>query len=116
MTDGSDDRRVIVVLPPVDRPDAIVLRLAGEVDIASLPPIEHALGAAAAADVMEIVVDLTDVRFMGVSAINALVRAANDARGRDKVFRVVGASKHIRDLCDLLHVDAVLAVGGRACR
>lgn len=116
MTDDSDDRRVVVLLPAVDRPEAIVLRLAGEIDVASLPPIELAIDAATAADVGEVVIDLTDVRFMGVSAVNAFVRAADEARRRRKRLRLTGAAPQLRELFELLAVDSVLAVGGRPCR
>lgn len=84
--------------------------------MATIPPLEQALAAAAASDAAEVVVDLTDVRFIGVSGINALVRAANDAHRRGKRFRVGGASAHLRELCEVLGVDSVLAVGGRSCR
>lgn len=107
---------VLELTVPVGRPDDVLVRLSGEIDIASLPPIEEAFTAAAVAEVRRMVVDLTGVDFIGVSGINALVRAANGARDGGRDFRVVGASAHLRELCDLLGVAGVLGLAEATCR
>ena len=116
MTEGGHDHPVVLVTAPVDCPEDVLVRIAGDLDVSSLPPIEEALAAAVAADVPAVVVDLTDVGFIGVSGINALVRAANGAHARARGFRVVGASGHLQELCDLLGVRRVLGMVERACR
>lgn len=116
MTDASDDRAVLVLTAPVGRPDHVLVRLAGDLDISSLPPIEQALAAAVLAEIPALTVDLTDEGFIGVTGIGALVRAANAARERGCDFRVVGASAHLRELCGLLGVGAVLGIVEGPCR
>ncbi len=73
--------------------ETVVLRLAGEVDLATVPQLTAALDAVLdrAAPPIRVVVDLTDLRYLDCAGVGALVggRARANERGLD--YRVRGA-------------------------
>jgi anti-sigma B factor antagonist len=76
----------------VDRTDdAAVIRLVGELDLASAPDLQACLGDVVASTPPDVVViiDLDELSFCDSTGISALVRAANGARrgGRRLVLR-----------------------------
>jgi anti-anti-sigma factor len=90
-----------------------VIHVAGEVDVATsgllAAAIERAMepGNQSRAD---LVVDLANVRFIDVSGINVLLKAANRARGADRTLVLRSPGKTVCRLIDILRLDEVLAV------
>jgi anti-anti-sigma factor len=86
--------------------DATVLKLVGELDLASTPILERELAAIEAGDVKKIVIDLAGVGFMDSTGLQALLRARERAtqengaqlalrRGPHQVQRVFELTKTI---------------------
>ncbi|MGH3951810.1 MAG: STAS domain-containing protein [Pseudonocardiaceae bacterium] len=69
---------------------ATVLAVAGEIDMLTAPRVEEALMLALESRPETLVVDLTDVRFLGSAGLAALIGAQRKA-GKQIGFRVVAA-------------------------
>jgi anti-sigma B factor antagonist len=63
----------------LDRGDATIVRVVGELDVASAPLLDDALEKAEATDVSVIAIDLTGVSFIDSTGLRALL----EAHGRD---------------------------------
>jgi len=88
--------------------------LYGEIDIAAETQVSRALAGARETGA-EVIVDLSQVTFIDSSGINVLVRAHSEAP--EQRFRLVGASRGVRRVFEIAHVDSVLMGepgGGRA--
>ncbi len=64
--------------------DAAVLALAGELDLASHPRLEHAVDRALESGAPVVVAELEQLEFMDVAGLRALIRSAQRARGIEK--------------------------------
>jgi anti-anti-sigma factor len=71
------------------RDDTCLFRLTGEFDLSNAWKIRDALLDAISTEDRDIVVDLTDVRFMDAQLVRALVKARAEAVERDIAFVVV---------------------------
>jgi anti-anti-sigma factor len=71
------------------RDDTCLFRLTGEFDLSNAWKIREALLEAIRNDDRDIVVDLTEVRFMDAQLVRALVRARDAAISRDIAFVIV---------------------------
>lgn len=93
----------------VEEPGGVVVRLHGDVDLATAEPLRHLLRAAESRQARRIVVDLSDVAFMDVQSLSAVLATADSLGegGRSLVIR--GASRALRRVCALLNADDVLA-------
>jgi anti-sigma B factor antagonist len=69
---------------------AVVLRVAGEIDLVSAPQLEESLTRALAQRPKILVVDLTEVSFLASAGMSVLVTAHNQA-GEHTDLRVVAA-------------------------
>lgn len=106
---------------PATGGDAIVVAVAGEIDLGSIGTVRAALTDALARH-RRVVADLSGVRFMGSTGLNELVRAhrrAEAARGRLFVVSGVGNRRvlrpvHAAGLGDHLHVHDTLESALRA--
>jgi anti-anti-sigma factor len=83
-------------------PGAVTLTVSGDVDTFGTPVLEAALEVVWCDDPRRVVVDLTGVTFLGLSALHALLRTRTDAeqRGADLTFRT--ASRHIARVLGLV--------------
>jgi anti-sigma B factor antagonist len=93
---------------------AVLLTLAGEVDMLTAPRLESALGRAldgSAGGVQLVVVDLTGVGFLGSDGLEVLSRAAGSARERGRRVRVVAeAGQQVRRPIDLSGLGPLLGM------
>jgi anti-anti-sigma factor len=71
------------------RDDTCLFRLTGEFDLSNAWKIQDALLDAIKHEDRDIVVDLTDVRFMDAQLVRALVRARAEAAEHDIAFVIV---------------------------
>ena len=71
------------------RDDTCLFRLTGEFDLSNAWRIEDALIDAIRTEDRDIVVDLTEVRFMDAQLVRALIRAREAAERRDIAFVIV---------------------------
>jgi anti-anti-sigma factor len=90
--------------------DAVVIRVAGEIDLASAPELGRALEADPG-DARYVVVDLSAVGFLDSSVLNVLVRGRGDAADRGIEFRVVSPADHaVRKVFEITRLNDVLGV------
>jgi anti-anti-sigma factor len=90
----------------------LVVRIAGELDRASAPPLEQELERALAANAEAVVLDLESLEFIDSSGVQCLVRFA---RGRDgRRLAVIGARGQPRNALRLLGLDQIFPLAGLA--
>lgn len=88
------------------RDDTCLFRLSGEFDLSNAWKIQDALMAAIRDDDRDIVVDLTDVRFMDAQLVRVLIKARSAAVGRDVAFVVVPpADRTVGRVAELIDFD-----------
>jgi anti-sigma B factor antagonist len=83
-----------------------VVRVAGEIDLATAPGLRAALDQAASAAPLEVWVDLSDVGFMDSTGIHTLL----DLRNRIPRLAVICAEGSVRRTFELAGVDRVLSL------
>ena len=106
---GKDPERLSPVRPPspdvqriIDRrlqvkivrhnPDLHVCRVAGEVDLLTVPTLVHVLDELRESEVAAVVVDLTGVTYCAAAGVQALLEATQQARAEGQRLAVVIAS------------------------
>ena len=106
-------RAVVARRAPGGRAKPIVVLVKGEVDVASSAHLAAAIARAmqrAADGQADLVIDLTHLRFIDVSGINVLMRAARLARADGGTLVLRSPNRSVRRLLDVLGLDAELAV------
>lgn len=91
------------------QPSAAVLILHGELDMVTVDDFRQLLDDACAQPRPNVIVDLSDVPFIDVLSLSALLAAADALRERGANLSVVGASSAVRRVCALLNAADVLA-------
>jgi anti-sigma B factor antagonist len=85
---GATQPAISVRVEPVD--DAVVLSVSGEIDLVTAPELGQSINAAMAQEPPTLVVDLSEVDFLGSAGMAVLLGCNQQARGRIR-FRVVAA-------------------------
>ena len=100
-----------------DRATQTVVQVTGEVDVATSAHLAAVIAQAMAramekepAGKVDLVIDLARLRFIDVSGISVLVRAARLAREGGGSLVLRSPNRSVRRLLDVLRLDAVLAV------
>jgi len=86
-----------------------VLRLAGEVDLATCPAFVKALEAAIDLAAGDIVIDCSGITFFGAVGVDALVRAHNQLDGATRRIIVRNPSSVVRRLLEIAQLTALFA-------
>jgi anti-anti-sigma factor len=89
---------------------AVVIRAAGEIDLASEEDFATALGRALDGHAPVILVDLSAVTFLGSAALHVLLEANRDAEKQRREFRVAHGGSFAARVLDVAGLDQVLAV------
>lgn len=76
MAELADTRATLTVTEST--PGPVVVRMAGEYDIASVEPLEAHLDALLRQDTESVVIDMSELRFMDTSGVALLIRIANN--------------------------------------
>jgi anti-sigma B factor antagonist len=96
--EGEDVHRVIV---------------AGELDAATGPRLRTALsdlaGRSSANGGHDVLVDLTDVRFMDSTGLGVIVKSAGQMRRSERSLRVTGAQERVRQVFETAGMTSLLA-------
>ena len=106
-------RAVVARQAPGGRATQIIVLVKGEVDVATSAHLGAAITRAVerqAEGKVDLVIDLTHLRFMDVSGINVLMRAARQARADGGTLVLRSPNRTVRRLLDVLRLDAELAV------
>lgn len=88
---------------------AVVLRVAGELDMLTTPKLQEAITRELAAGPAVLVIDLTDVTFLASSAMAAIVSAHREAADRTAV-RIVATSRETARPLEVAGLNAFLAI------
>jgi anti-anti-sigma factor len=111
---GCKSFRSVVARPaPGGRAKPIIVQVKGEVDVASSAHLAAAIARAMEREAegkVDLVIDLTHLRFIDVSGINVLMGAARLARAGGGTLVLRSPSRSVRRLLDVLGLDAELAV------
>ena len=87
-----------------------VLRLAGEVDVASAPRLRDRLVQLVTEGPPRVVVDLTGVSFIDSMGLGALVSGLKRARAHDGDLRLAGATDHVAKVLSITRLDQAFIV------
>ena len=90
--------------------EACVIRIQGELDIATAPTLESALLHALDSEAASIFLDLGRVRFIDSMGLRVLVWAARESREDGKELAVVVADGQVRKLLYLTAIDQSIRV------
>ena len=88
-----------------------VLRLAGEVDVATAPRLRDRLVQLVNEGPPKLVVDLSGLSFIDSMGLGALVSGLKRARAHDGDLRLVGASDHVAKVLEITRLDQAFVVG-----
>jgi anti-sigma B factor antagonist len=106
-------RAVVARQAPEGRARQIIVLVKGEVDVATSAHLAAAITRAMEREAegrVDLVIDLSQLRFIDVSGLNVLVLAARRARADGGTLVLQSPSRHVRRLLDVLRLDAELAV------
>ncbi len=90
--------------------EVIVLRVAGEVDLCSLPVLRAALTEVLSRRAEHVIVDLAELRFCSVRGLAVLVDAGDTANGQATNYALCGASRQANRVWALGWPDAELPI------
>ncbi len=76
--------------------NAVLLRLVGELDMATAPLVDHAVATALAGHPHRLRLDLTGVTFCDVAGLRALRRLTDTAHTAQATLHLTGISPHLR--------------------
>jgi anti-anti-sigma factor len=96
------------------RNDVTSVALTGELDMATVPILDHQLAASERDDAKAIVIDLRDLSFIDSSGLHALLRAHRRSETNGHRFLLVGASPIVRRLCEVTGTEFLLDAKGTA--
>jgi anti-sigma B factor antagonist len=98
-------------LPGVPAPKAgsVVVRLRGEHDLSTVPELSAALTQAITLDDVDVVVDLTEVAFMGVATLRVILRARELLRAQSRCLVLRSPPSCVRRVLELCGDAALLA-------
>jgi anti-sigma B factor antagonist len=96
-----------VTVQPLE--DARVIRAAGELDMSSVPALEHELDAARA-EAVTALLDLSEVTFIDSSGLHLLLDASRKAGSNGGSFFIVRPSPAVRRLIELTRTRDLLAL------
>jgi anti-anti-sigma factor len=85
----------------------VIVRLAGEIDIANAASVQGHLGSLA--DLGHLVIDLTGLRFMDSTGLSALIVTHKRAKSLGYSIRLVGAQGPVRRVLEITQIDKFIA-------
>lgn len=98
--------RPVVSVSTFHGPDRPVVRVGGEVDLATAPLLDRHLSTTIGPHEPEVVIDLRMVSFMDASGLAVLIRADNQARSHGGRLRLTGVPDHLTRLLRATRLDA----------
>jgi anti-sigma B factor antagonist len=96
--------------PAIPQPDCLLVRLAGELDVLTVPAAKAQLRRALEGESRPLVIDLSDVPFVDSAGLSLLLFSARQCRGRQERVALAGLNGRVRQtlsVTGLLHLFAV---------
>ena len=90
--------------------ERVVLRLDGELDLASVPTLERAVQDATFERTAEIVLDLRGLEFIDSTGLRAILLQDKRSTERGQTFALVRGSEQVQRLLDMTHVEEHLRI------
>ncbi|ONI84280.1 hypothetical protein ALI144C_15765 [Actinosynnema sp. ALI-1.44] len=90
--------------------EAVVLRIAGDIDLATEEDFGEALECALDKQAAVLLVDLADVTFLGSAALHVLLQANEQAHRQNRVLRVAHGGSFAARVIAVAGLDQVLEV------
>jgi anti-sigma B factor antagonist len=90
--------------------DRVVVRLSGELDLASAPQLERELEGAAIDDASQILFDLDDLEFLDSTGLQVLLSTHRRATERGQQFAITRGSPQVQRLLDITRVAERLTI------
>lgn len=90
--------------------DRLVLRLAGELDLATVSLLEDEIGKAGTQDTSMVVLDLERLEFIDSTGLRAVLSARSLTAEREQEFAVTRGSEQVQRLLSLTHVAEHLRI------
>jgi len=87
-----------------------VLRLAGEVDVATAPRLRDRLVSLVTGGQRDLIVDLSGVTFIDSMGLGALVSGLKRARAQGGDLRLVGATDHVAKVLEITRLNQAFVV------
>lgn len=91
-------------------PDRIVLRLHGELDLASAPLLQGEIESAEAADATLVVLDLDDLEFIDSTGLRIILAAHERFQERGQMFALTRGSQQVQRLMSITRVGEHLRI------
>jgi anti-sigma B factor antagonist len=110
---GFPRQEQLIDVRRVDRPDAVVLAVSGAVDILTAPRLRAAVAVALEHPDRPVIVDLTEVQFLGSPGLRVLAESAEQAStkpGFQPLRLVVDGNRPVLRPIELTGYDAILAL------
>jgi anti-sigma B factor antagonist len=91
--------------------ERVVLRLDGELDLASVPTLEHAVESATRDDdAAELVLDLRGLEFIDSTGLRAILLQDKRSTERGQAFGLVRGPEQVQRLMNMTHLDEHLKI------
>jgi anti-sigma B factor antagonist len=90
--------------------ERVVLRLDGELDLASVPTLEHAVEGAPLDGATEVVLDLRGLEFLDSTGLRAILLQDKRSAERGQAFALVRGPEQVQRLMNMTRVDEHLKI------
>jgi anti-anti-sigma factor len=91
-------------------PDRMVLRLHGELDLASAPLLQSEIESAEAAEAQLVVLDLDELTFIDSTGLRIILAAHERSRERGQMLALTRGSQQVRRLMSITRAGAHLRI------
>lgn len=93
-----------------NEPDRVVLRLHGELDLASAPLLQGEIESAQTADAPLVVLDLDDLEFIDSTGLRIILAAHEHAQERGQMLALTRGSQQVQRLMNITRVGEHLRI------
>jgi anti-anti-sigma factor len=108
LTEPTTPRENALEIETAQADGTYVVRLRGELDLASCDAVDAALRAAERTNAARIVLDIDSVSFIDSSGLQVILRAKRRSDGSGKRLRITRGSGHVADMFRLTALDMTL--------
>jgi anti-anti-sigma factor len=98
---SDNDYPSIVICASTDSHGRVVLRVAGEIDLATCPSLQEAFASDTVQTATELVIDLSEAGFMDSNGLHALVDITREIRGRGGSVSLRAPSEPIHRMLEI---------------